>query len=154
MPSMPQTAGRLRENAPLWYKLHVFMYDLRNFRSNAASRARLDAVVSLDYIGQPYFSDAEAETLRNTVVEGGLILTEALDIFFQQKLPTRLESRAKSEYDYRICAAHDVAPVFEKAFGAKAVDLKRNKQFINLVKKRGLDLRKGEVWLGMGSKCS
>jgi hypothetical protein len=149
----PRMPDNLRENRLLWYKLHVFMYDLRNFRSNKASRTRLDAVISLDYIGQPYFSDDEAQTLRNTIVEGGSTLQEALDSFFRLKLPSRLQSRAKSEYDYRVCAAHDVAPVLEKAFGVKEGDLKRNKEFVKLVRKRGLDLVKGEVWLGVGSKA-
>ncbi|OCK78606.1 hypothetical protein K432DRAFT_88714, partial [Lepidopterella palustris CBS 459.81] len=115
---------------------------------------RLDTVISLDYIGQPYFSDDEARTLRNTTIEGGSTLQEDLDTFFNLKLPARLRSRAKSEYDYRVCAAHDVAPLFEKAFGVKEGDLKRDKEFVKLVRKRGLDLGKGEVWLGMGSKIS
>lgn len=95
------------------------MYDLRHFRSNEASRTRLDTVIALDYIGQPYFSDDKAQTLKDTLVEGERTLQETLDAFIQIKLPTRLESRVKSESDYRVCAAHDVAPVFEKTFGVK-----------------------------------
>ncbi|KAF2788292.1 hypothetical protein K505DRAFT_329031 [Melanomma pulvis-pyrius CBS 109.77] len=151
---MPKTAEDLRKNRLLWCKLHVFMYDLRNFRSNEASRTRLDTVISLDYIGHPYFSDDEALTLRSTTIRGGSTLQEDLDTYFNLKLPARLRSRAKSKYDYRVCAAHDVAPLFEKAFGVKEGDLKRNEEFVKLVRKRGLDLGKGEVWLGMGSKTS
>jgi hypothetical protein len=148
------TTDNLRRNRLLWYKLHVFMYDLRNFRSKEASRARLDTVISLDYIGPPYFTDAEAQTLRSTTIDGGKSLQDILEAFFNQKLEARLERRANSEYDYKVCAAHDLAPLYEKAFGVKEGDLKRNKEFVKLVTKRGLHLAKGEVWFGMGSKAS
>jgi hypothetical protein len=59
----------------------------------------------------------------------------------------------ESENDYRVCAAHDVAPLFEKAFGVKEGGLKRNKEFVKLVRKRGLELER-EVWLGMRSNKS
>ncbi|KAF1955140.1 hypothetical protein CC80DRAFT_549848 [Byssothecium circinans] len=44
----------------LWYKLHVFMYDLRNFRSSDEARARLDCIADEHYLGQPYFTREEA----------------------------------------------------------------------------------------------
>jgi hypothetical protein len=88
--TMPKTAEDIRKNELLWYKLHVFMYDLRHFRSNEASRTRLDTVISLDYIGQPYFSDEEAQMLRDTTVEGGSTLQENLDAFFKIELAARL----------------------------------------------------------------
>jgi hypothetical protein len=141
----PKKIEYLRTNQLLCYKLHVFMYDLRNFRSNKTNRARLDAVISLDYIGEPYFTAEESQTLRGTVVEGKNTLQNALNTFCTSKLPERLRSRSKREYEHRVCATHDVAPIFEKAFGVKETNLKKNKKFVKLVRKRGVDLGKGEV---------
>ncbi|KAF2648315.1 hypothetical protein K491DRAFT_554672, partial [Lophiostoma macrostomum CBS 122681] len=138
------TLNELRRNRLLWYKLHVFIYDLQNFRSNEASRTRLDTVISIDYIGHPYFSDEEAEMLRSTTVdvEGGQTLQEVLDSFFGQKLEARLQGRAQSEYDFGVCAAHDLAPLFEQALGVGK--MKKNKAFGKTLKKRGLDLADGD----------
>ncbi|KAF2468391.1 uncharacterized protein BDR25DRAFT_357713 [Lindgomyces ingoldianus] len=84
---MPKTVEDLHKNRLLWYKLHIFMYDHRNFRSNEVSRTRLDIL---------YFSDDEARTLRNTTIKGGSALQEDHYFFFSLKLPARLQSRAKS----------------------------------------------------------
>lgn len=71
---MPQTIANIREDRS-YHKLHVFLYDFRNYRyrSNDSSdtAARLKTLVSEYYLGGPYFSDGEAQMLRNTVIEGG-----------------------------------------------------------------------------------
>ena len=59
----PENPAELRQDNELWYKLHVFIYDLRNFRSNEKSQDRLDKIVNTYYIGLPYFSATEADTI-------------------------------------------------------------------------------------------
>lgn len=59
----------------------------------------------------------------------------------------------KAMNDYRVCAAHDLAPIFERAVRVSANDLAKNKQFTRLVHKRGLEaLDDGTVWKGMGRR--
>lgn len=52
----------------LWYRILVFVFDLRHFRHRVDSEARLGHTVDPSYIGLPYFSRDEAEALRNTAV--------------------------------------------------------------------------------------
>jgi predicted AAA+ superfamily ATPase len=128
------------------------MYDLRAFRSNSDSRSRLDSVVSTYYIGEPYFSVSEAERVLHTIIEGRT-LKDTLNEFFEKKLEKRLEGRMKEMADYRVCAAHDIAPIVERAFGVRPGDLKKNKGFVKLVDKGGLGaLDDGAVWRGIGKR--
>lgn len=140
LPGSP-TVQELRQNNKLWYKLHVFMYDLRTFRSNESCRARLDSVLAPDYIGAPYFSEEEAEQLRETVIEPNTsdTLGHRLNTFFQQKLEKRMKTRMEETGDYRVCAAHDLGPIFERALGVNPTDLAKNKTFVKLVNKKGLE---------------
>ncbi|KAF2448423.1 hypothetical protein P171DRAFT_508628 [Karstenula rhodostoma CBS 690.94] len=153
-PTSPQTTHTLqalRQDTALFYRLHVFIHDLRAFRSNASSRARLDAVLAPDYIGRPYFSDAQAAQLRSTVVdeETGETLGQRLDCLFTEKLAKKLEKGGA----WRVCAAHDLAPVFEGVVGVRPGELGRDKGFVGLVRKGGLDaVGEGGVWKGVGRR--
>lgn len=53
----------------LWYRILVFVFDLRHFRHRIDSETRLGHTVDPTYIGRPYFSKEEAEALRNTAVD-------------------------------------------------------------------------------------
>jgi hypothetical protein len=155
LPSQTCTTDELRQDGKLWYKIHVFVYDLRNFRSSENSRNRLDSVVDTYYIGLPYFSATEADTILHTIVdiETGKTLKELLDDFFAQKLEKRIKSRMKETADYRVCAAHDLAPIIEKAFRIHPRDLAKNKGFRKLLDTRGLSaLDEGGVWKGLGRR--
>lgn len=46
--------------------------------------------------------------------------------------------------DYRFCAAHDLAPIFEKAFGIKPKDLQTNPEFLALLDRSQLKLKDGD----------
>ena len=48
-----------------------------------------------------------------------------------------------------MCAAHDVAPILEQALGVKEKDLMKDKKFVALVEKWGLDLEDGVAWEGI-----
>jgi hypothetical protein len=149
------TIEELRRDNILWYKLHVFMYDLRNFGSNKDARDRLDSIASEHYIGEPYFDTAEADKLLHTVTSTatGSTLGDAIEQFFTEKLALRLKGRMEETGDYRVCAAHDLAPLFERAFRINAKDLVMNKSFMTLARKGGLyALDQGGVWKGLGKR--
>jgi len=55
----------------------------------------------------------------------------------------------KETSDYRVCAAHDLAPLFEKAFDVKAADLAKNKAFLRCLDKGGLESKEGAKWKGL-----
>jgi len=54
----------------------------------------------------------------------------------------------KKTGNYRICTAHDLALIFERAIRANAKDLSKNKASAKLVNKAGLGaIDNGEVWI-------
>lgn len=60
--NIPPTTNRdLKTQTCLWYKIRVFVYDLRNFRENLEAQARLNTVVDPSYIGLPDFQPNEAQ---------------------------------------------------------------------------------------------
>ncbi|KAF2639707.1 hypothetical protein P280DRAFT_402432, partial [Massarina eburnea CBS 473.64] len=133
----------------IWYKLHVFMYDLRSFGDNEESRARLERVVASNCINKPYFNNREAEILLNTITTPGTgeTLYNAVDDCFVKEIPQRGQNGIKKKNDYRVCASHGIAPIFEREFGVKPTDLSKNKALPKLVGKGGLEaLDKGSVW--------
>ncbi|KAF2125240.1 hypothetical protein P153DRAFT_369942 [Dothidotthia symphoricarpi CBS 119687] len=148
------TIEELRQDNKLWYKLHVFMFDLRNFRTNTNSRERLELVTNELFIGNPYFDDNERQRLCNTIIDSSQrTLEDVLGAFFQTTLEKRLQGRIKETGDWRICAAHDLAPIFERAFRVNTKDLSKNKVFSKMVQKGGLGaLDNGGVWKGIGRR--
>ncbi|KAF4555824.1 Hypothetical protein D9617_2g057880 [Elsinoe fawcettii] len=131
------TLQEMRQDDSLWWRVLVFLHDLRHFNEKDDSQARLDLIVDPSYSGQPYFSNEEVSRLTTTKLVNGKTISEIV----QETLNVRLERRMKKRVersDYRICAAHDLAPVFEKAFDVNPKDLARNVKFIELVDKHGL----------------
>ena len=53
--------------------------------------------------------------------------------------------------DYKVCAAHDLAPVFEKVFGVKPRELVTNSRFQELLITFGLNLGDGEEFVGVST---
>ena len=137
----------------LWYKLHVFVYDLRNFREISESRTRLDSIVDASYIGEPYFTSLEASKLKNTVVD--VDEGKPLQTLIEETLFERLDRRAKKRVesnDYRVCAAHDLAPILEKAFDINPKELAKSREFLDLLGRSGLELKSGDRWEGLPKK--
>jgi hypothetical protein len=58
------TISEIRSNKPLWYKLHVYIYDLHNFGEAPYSQARLGSIADASYIGLPYFTPEEVTLLK------------------------------------------------------------------------------------------
>lgn len=140
----PQTynLADIRSKKSLWYRLHVYTYDLRNFKTDGAARERLDSIVDVTYLGEPYFNPEEVEIFRNTVCKtsGSETLAQKIESTLDERLNRRIKKRVESG-DFRVCAAHDLAPIFESAFGINPKNLAKNHAFNSLVSSRGLTLQ-------------
>lgn len=77
----------------------------------------------------------------------GDLIQESLDV----RLNRRMKKGVESE-DYRVCAAHDLAPIFEKGLGIRPKEFEKDKGFVRLVRTSDLKLTDGESWMGMGKK--
>lgn len=75
------------------------------------------------------------------------LIRETLAERFERRMKKRVESG-----DYRSCAAHDIAPIFEKGLGIKSKELAKDKEFLELRESSGLRLKDGETWSGLRRK--
>lgn len=146
---MDNSVDNLHSNGLLWYKIHIFIYDLRHFQEHA-SQTRLDNVVDSSYLCLPYFTPAEVDQLKATIVQN----TKSLENLIQETLDERLQRRIKKRVesgDFRVCAAHDLAPVFEKAFNIKPKDLERDRELQGLIEEFGLGINETQLkaWSGL-----
>lgn len=153
-PSMDDTLpsfAALKKDSNIWYKIHVLLYDLRHLEQNDVSRSRLETVVDRFYIGEPYFNQVEAEKIKGARVEGDKDLSTLIEEALRERLECRAKKRALSG-DYRICAAHDLAPTLEKAFGIRSKELERSQTFSDIMSANGLHLQPGKQWIGLGKQ--
>ncbi len=148
--SMAQHHIQDLQNAPnnLWYRLHVYTFDLRLYRERVEAEARLEQILDASYIGSPYFQPHEAEMLKATIVDGVKTLSQVIEETLDERLNRRLKKREDSG-DYRVCAAHDLAPIFETAFSINPKELARDESFVALTVSSGLTLKDGESWEGV-----
>ncbi|XRM43927.1 hypothetical protein ABZX51_007083 [Aspergillus tubingensis] len=133
-----------------WYRVHVLVFDLKNF-NNDSSKKRLDKVTDPSYIGKPYFSPEEAEKMKNIVTDtSGKTFSETLEEGLNERLERRKKKRVQSG-DFRVCAAHDLAPLIASALGIDLKLMEKDKDFAKVVEEKGLNLR-GEIWGGLKKK--
>ena len=92
--SVPDLQGP-KVSPTLWYRIHVFIYDLRHFREKVASEARLGQVIDRFYLGPPYFKADEVESLKSLVIQEGKTLVQLTE----ESLAERLNRRAKKRVD-------------------------------------------------------
>ena len=135
--------SELKMNSNVWYKIHVLLYDLRHFEQIKVSHSRLETVIDPSYLGEPYFDQDEAEKIKGARLDGNKTLSALIEETFNERLNRRMKKRVESG-DYRVCAAHDVASILEKALGIKSKDLERNQAFLNKMSANGLHLKPGE----------
>ncbi|KAL2067467.1 hypothetical protein VTL71DRAFT_1892 [Oculimacula yallundae] len=160
------TVADLRNNAILWYKINVLIYDLRNFSTVLPSQNRLDSVLDPSYLGPPYFTAPEAQTIKRTLVDTSKPvhpsvkapagqdgkeqnlrpLEEVIEDTLKERLERRIKKREESG-DFRVCAAHDLAPILERAFGVNGKEVEKDMVFLDVVERWGLELKEGVVWM-------
>jgi hypothetical protein len=134
----------------LWYRLHVLVFDLQHFNQRADSKERLENVSDTSYIGMPYFKPEEAVAIKNTVVkEKGKKISQIIEEELHKRLDRRNEKRINSG-DFRVCAAHDLAPIIGSALGIDLKRLDKDKKFLDLLNTGGLN-SDGD-WRGLSVK--
>ncbi|GLA12835.1 hypothetical protein AnigIFM62618_009350 [Aspergillus niger] len=134
----------------LWYRIHVLIFDLKNFYKTS-SKKRLDKVTDPSYIGEPYFTIEEAEKIKQTIIDAnGKTFSETLVEGLNERLKRRNKKRVKSG-DFRVCAAHDLAPLMASVLGIDLKQMEKDKEFAGMVELKGLHLR-GEIWGGLKKK--
>lgn len=151
---MDNSSASLRElktDSNLWYNIHVLLYDLRHFEQSIVSQSRLESVVDPSYLGEPYFDQKEAEKIKGARLDGDKTMSCLIEETLNERLERRMKKRVESG-DYRVCAAHDVAPILEKALGIKPKDLEKNQAFLDRMSTTGLLLEPGEQWTGLGKQ--
>lgn len=149
------TIQDLKDQPSLWYKIHVFIYDLRNFQDDPKAQARLDSVHDASYLGLPYFDQDEVQQLKACVVNTSDAAPKSMEQVIEDTLRERLERRMKKRIeseDFRVCTAHDLAPIFEKAFEIKAKDLLRDADFRAVLDRSQLRLKDEDHWTGLRKK--
>ena len=109
-------------------QIHVLLYDLRYFEQSNVSQSRLETVLDPSYLGEPYFNRDEAEKIEGARLEGDKTLSAVIEQTLNERLEHRMKKRVESG-DYRVCAAHDVAPILGKALGIKPKDPERDQVF-------------------------
>ena len=109
----------LKLDSKIWYKIHIHLYDLWHFEQSSDSRCRLESVIDPSYLGEPYFAQDEAEKIKDPCLDGDKPLSALIEATLHERLERRIKKRVESG-DYRVCAAHDVALILEKAFGMEA----------------------------------
>lgn len=117
------------------------------------AQARHYAVEDLLYIGAPYFDPVEVQQLKACIVDA--TNSKSLEMLIEYTLRERLERRMKKRVDsgdYRVCAAHDIAPIFEKAFSIKLKDLQTNIDFLALLASCKLESKGIDNWTGLPKK--
>lgn len=133
----------------LWYRIHVLLFDLQHFNQRPDSKERLENVVDPSYIGAPYFTAEEAIVVKNTRIRDK-ILSEIIENELNERLNRRNKKRVESG-DYRVCAAHDLAPIIGSSLAIDLKRLEKDKTFLRLLNTKGLELG-GEGWSGLTAK--
>ena len=100
------------------------------------------------YIGAPYFNAQEARAIRNAKINGRTVI-QFLEAGLEERLRRR-DAKRVSSGDYRVCAAHDIAPILGEALGIDVKHLAKDKAFRKLLDTNGLCL--GTHWKGLSAK--
>jgi hypothetical protein len=138
----------------LWYRLHVLVFDLQHFNQRADSKERLESVIDPSYIGTRYFNPEEAVAIKNTTIKENMKGRQTLSPVIEEELQSRLDRRIEKRIntgDFRVCTAHDLAPVIGSMLRIDFKRLEKSEQFLNLLNTRGLNSG-GEDWKGLPAK--
>ena len=135
----------LKNDKALWYRLHVFIFDLHNFESDPHSKLRLELLHDPQFLGTPYFDQDQADRLKETC---GLASDQTLGLRIETEIRNKLQRRiekGQTSGDHRICAAHDIAPIIEDELRIRLKEVSKDKTFRKLLKKHGLDPPLGKL---------
>ena len=149
------TLSVLRQEADLWYRIHVLLYDLSNVASDPLSEKRMSSTTHELYISEPYFTESEATRILTALVEDATqakitnsqsasSLDETPDFFeevtVQEAIHNRLTDffdKRKAIGDARPCGPHDMVPIYSSIFGIHKEQLKEER-FLSRLRRSGL----------------
>ena len=104
-----QTLSKLSSQNPKFHdNCQLFIRDLNFFAKDGKAKMRLEGTGHQYYIGPPYFTATEVSEILAMKTTHGTIETDL------QKLATK----KAATYD-SVCAAHDLAPIYEMALNMK-----------------------------------
>jgi len=63
------TLSDLMQDASLWYKIHVLIYDLCNIKTDPSSESRTLLTTDELYISGPYFTASESILIKATIIQ-------------------------------------------------------------------------------------
>lgn len=149
------TLSALRQEADLWYRICVLLYDLSNVASDPLSENRISSTTHELYISEPYFTESEATRIRTALIDDR-IKAEVVDIqsasspddtsVFHEELTveeaihnklTDFFDKRKASGDARPCGPHDMVPIYGIIFGIQKEQLK-DERFLSRLRRSGL----------------
>ncbi|KAL9603415.1 MAG: hypothetical protein Q9179_002185 [Wetmoreana sp. 5 TL-2023] len=99
------TLAKLRDSKPDFTKSCInFIHDLRNFTGNKGSRNRLDSTWHEFFLRLPYFDDESRDTILQMKTPRSTVADD-------------MKALAQKRLGAELCAAHDLAPLFERVLG-------------------------------------
>lgn len=128
--TQPLTLSGLRQNSHLWYRILLLIYDFHHQKEDA-SRLRTDELIDPIYIGAPYFTPAETESIKSALVEETQNTLEAtIHAAMEHRQATTLTAIFP-------CGPHDMVPVYLECFNVDKADI-TNEKFVVRAKRFGL----------------
>ena len=155
----PISFSAIRQDADLWYRIHVLMYDLSNVTIDFNSERRISATTHELYISEPYFLDSEAKKICTALIDVDDVIdrkektvdnTSVLskDVTVEEMIHHFLSDffdKRKSSGDARPCGPHDMVPIYGRVFGIQKEELK-NDRFLSRLRRSGIgDLKSKET---------
>lgn len=154
------TIAAIKDDAELWYKIKVLVYDLKHMNKNPTSQKRTLATTNELYISGPYFSTQEALRILEAIVDPETAQSVELPAEYdeepdetsrrptlddtpqtvEQVIKARLSNffeKRRASGDSRPCGPHDMAPIYQRVFQISTEELEDEK-FISRVNRSGV----------------
>jgi hypothetical protein len=141
----------LRHDAQLWYRILVLLYDLRSLNKDYNSQKRTLCTTDELYLSTPYFTPSEAARIKSTLTKAPKNAaeentadddeqhaeTQTIEAYIKVCLANFFEKR-KASGDARPCGPHDMAPIYQRAFGIETAEL-QDERFLSRLRRSGLN---------------
>ncbi|KAE8390322.1 hypothetical protein BDV23DRAFT_183615 [Aspergillus alliaceus] len=115
---------------------------------------RLEKLTDPSYVGEPYFTLEEADTIKHTVFNNGNLFTLYLEDELNQRLTRRNMKRVESG-NFQVCTAHDLALIIAQALGMDLKQLEKDKKICRSGRDKGSSLGRTTLgWLAKKTTCS
>ncbi|MDI1486646.1 MAG: hypothetical protein OHK93_005878 [Ramalina farinacea] len=130
----------LRQDANVWYKVLVLLYDFSNFAKDAQSEMRLNCTTHMLYISEPYFDQFEAQRILKATLD---VDEGCPTVSVEETIHGAFENFAKKRKasgDARPCGPHGLLPVYCDVFGVTKDQL-RDEKFLSRLRRSGIGAR-------------